>query len=76
MPSPTPRIPQTLDVGLMICLRLEDQPMAVHDFDEDAATVEAVDHVALVDVTDSDSLIVFTDSGARFRVSIVREQPE
>lgn len=73
MPSPTPRIPQTLDVGLMICLRLEDQPMAVHDFDEDAATVEAVDNVALVDVSDLSNLIVFTNSGARFRVSIIRE---
>ena len=73
MPSPAPRIPQTLDVGLMICLRLEDQPMAVHDFDEDAATVEAVDHVALVDVSDLSNLIVFTNSGARFVVRITRE---
>lgn len=73
MPSPIPRIPQTLDVGLMICLRLEDQPMAVHDFDEDAATVEAVDHVQVVDVSDLSNLIVFTNSGARFRVSIIRE---
>lgn len=73
MPSSAPRIPQTLDVGLMICLRLEDQPMAVHDFDEDAATVEAVDHVALVYNSDPNNLIIFTASGARFVVRITRE---
>lgn len=73
MPSPAPRIPQTLDVGLMICLRLEDQPMAVHDFDEDAATVEAVDHIALVDNSDPNNLVIFTESGVRFVVRISRE---
>lgn len=73
MPSPTPRIPQTSDVGLMICHMLEDRPIAIHDIDHDAATVEGVDHIEVVDVTDPHNPIIFTQSGARFRVCITRE---
>lgn len=72
MPA-TPRTPMTRDVGLMISLRLEDQPMAIHAFDDDAATVEAVDHVELVDVSDLDNPIIITASGARFVVRVIRE---
>lgn len=71
--SPAPRTPQTRDLALMIALRLEDQPMALHDFDEDAATVEAVDQIECIDVSDPDSPIVYTASGARFVVRIIRE---
>ncbi|WP_157089666.1 hypothetical protein [Bosea sp. WAO] len=47
--------------------------MAVHDFDEDAATIEAVDHIALVDNSDPSNLVIFTQSGVRFVVRITRE---
>lgn len=68
-----PRTPLTRDVALMIALRLEDQPMALHDFDEDAATVEAVDQIECVDVSDPDNPIIYTASGARFVVRIFKE---
>lgn len=71
--GPEPRMPLSRDVGLMICLRLEDQPIAIHEFDEDCATVAAVDHIAVVDVSDAHRPIIITDSGARFRVGITKE---
>lgn len=71
--GPEPRMPLSRDVGLMICLRLEDQPIAIHEWGDDAVTPIAADHIAVVDVSDVHRPIIITDSGARFRVCITRE---
>lgn len=71
--GPEARMPLSRDVGLMICLRLEDQPIAIHDWGVDAVTPVAADHIAVVDVSDAHRPIIITDSGARFRLCITRE---
>jgi hypothetical protein len=71
--GPAPRMPLSRDIGLMICLRLEDQPVTINDWDDDSVSVVATDHIAVVDVSDADRPIIITDSGARFRVCITRE---
>lgn len=65
--------PEPRDIALMVCLSLEGQPLAIHAFDEDAATVEAMDSIAAVDVSDLNQPVVITTSGARFRIHITRE---
>jgi len=61
--------PSTADIGIFIKDMIEERPFEIGTNQPEPI---GVDYVAVVDVEDPHNPIILTETGVRFRVSIVR----